>query len=60
MNYCAMPRIITDSKGEEREAKVLATPFYIATKQDHICKVTGLPKPKARLHSERCAGSRIS
>lgn len=48
MNYGAKPRIITDSTGREREARMLSAPHYVTDRQDEICKITGLGAPQPR------------
>jgi hypothetical protein len=48
MEYCAKPRVITDSKGKEREAQTLAAAPFIQTSEKEICRVTGLPRPAPR------------
>ena len=47
-NFCALPRIDTDSKGQECEVQVLAAPFHIETRQEEVCRVTGLHMPEPR------------
>lgn len=48
MEYCAKPRVITDSKGKEREARTLLAAPFIQTSEKEICRVTGLPRPAPR------------
>jgi integrase len=48
MTFAAKPRIITDSKGREREARTLSAAPFIQTAEKEICKVTGLPRPAPR------------
>ncbi len=48
INYSSIPRIITDSKGKEREGQMLKNAIHIVSKTDEISKVTGLPMPKPR------------
>lgn len=48
MNYGAKPRIIRDSQGREREARMLSAPHFITDSQDEVCKITGLDAPKPR------------
>lgn len=48
MNYGAKPRIVMDSTGREREARMLSAPHYITDSQTEVCKITGMAPPKPR------------
>ena len=48
MTFAAKPRIITDSKGREREARTLSDAPFIQTAEKEICRVTALPRPAPR------------
>lgn len=48
MEYAARPRIVLDSKGEEREARMLGASFFIQASEKEVVKVTGLPKSRPR------------
>lgn len=48
INYASIPRIIKDSKGHEREGRMLKSTIYIASKAEEISKITGKPMPKPR------------
>ncbi len=48
MEFAAKPRIITDSKGRERETKTLSAAPFIQTAEKEICRVTALPRPAPR------------
>jgi integrase len=48
MNFCATPRIVRDSMGQEREARILSVPFHISNKQSEVCRITSLPQPQPR------------
>lgn len=47
-NYAVTPRMVVDSQGREREARMLSQPHYIVTGQDEVCKITGLSPSKPR------------
>jgi hypothetical protein len=40
LNYGAKPRIIFDSKGIEREGKMLNAPFHVETNMEEVCRIT--------------------
>lgn len=48
MSYAAKPRIIEDSKGKEREARMLSAPFFIQASEKEVVKVTNLPRSMPR------------
>lgn len=48
MSYAAKPRIVLDSKGVEREARMLGVPFFIQTSEKEVVRVTGLAKSLPR------------
>lgn len=48
MEFAAKPRIITDSKGREREGRTLSAAPFIQTAEKEICRVTALPRPAPR------------
>lgn len=48
INYASIPRIITDSKGEEREGRMLKSAIHVVSKTAEISKITGLPMPTPR------------
>lgn len=48
MEYGARPRIVTDSKGDEREARLLAAAPFIQASEKEIVRVTGLPRSRPR------------
>lgn len=48
MSYAAKPRIVLDSKGVEREARMLGAPFFIQASEKEVVKVTGLAKSMPR------------
>lgn len=46
--YAARPRIVQDSKGVEREAKMLSTAPFIQSSEKEVVKVTGLARSAPR------------
>lgn len=48
MEYAAKPRIVEDSKGIEREARMLAAAPFIQASEKEVAKVTGLPQSRPR------------
>lgn len=48
MRFAATPRLITDARGREREARLLEVPFYICDGEAQVTKITGLPRSKPR------------
>jgi hypothetical protein len=48
VRFASKPRLVTDGKGREREVTVLILPPHIVDGQEHICKVTDLPRSKPR------------
>lgn len=46
--YAARPRIVRDSKGVERVAKMLSAAPFIQTSEQETVKVTGLPRSRPR------------
>lgn len=48
INYASVPRIICDSKGQEREGQMLKSSTYVIAKSAEISKITSQPMPKPR------------
>lgn len=48
MTFAARPRIFTDSKGKEREGRILSAPFFIQASEKEVTKVTGLARSMPR------------
>lgn len=48
MAYAARPRIVLDSKGVEREARMLSAPFFVQASEKEVVRVTGLPRSRPR------------
>src|SRR5258706_2014369 len=48
ISLASTPRIICDSKGVEREAKLLDVPFFIQASEQEVANVTGLPPSQPR------------
>lgn len=48
MEYAAKPRIVMDSKGVEREARMLGASFFIQASEKDVVRVTGLPRSRPR------------
>lgn len=48
MAYAAKPRIVIDSKGVEREARMLGALFFVQASEKEVVKVTGLARSMPR------------
>jgi hypothetical protein len=48
MVFAAKPRIIADSKGEEREARVLSAAPFVQAGEREVARITGLQRSRPR------------
>ena len=48
VRFAAVPRLVIDARGREREARILTEAPYVADSEEIVSKETGLPRSKPR------------